>query len=212
MDNLSVIIRNKNEERYIGYAIQSVLDNFDKPEIIVVDNNSTDSSMGIVNTFDFEDIKTYNIDSYTPGKSLNYGVTKCSNDYVLILSAHSQIMNCKFDKIKMCLDDYCVVGGKQIPIWNGKKISRRYVWSNFIDKDDINLFSKNENRYFLHNAFAFYKKETLIKYPFDETLSGKEDRYWVNDMIGTGMKSYYDSDTICHHHYTDNGATWKGIG
>ena len=212
MDNLSVIIRNKNEERYIGYAIQSVLDNFDKPEIIVVDNNSTDSSMGIVNTFDFEDIKTYNIDSYTPGKSLNYGVTKCSNDYVLILSAHSQIMNCKFDKIKMCLDDYCVVGGKQIPIWNGKKISRRYVWSNFIDKDDVNLYSKNENRYFLHNAFTFYEKQTLIDYPFDETLSGKEDRYWINERVKEGIKFYYDSETICHHHYTDNGSTWKGVG
>ena len=32
MDNISVIIRNRNEERYIGYAIQSVLDTFDKPE------------------------------------------------------------------------------------------------------------------------------------------------------------------------------------
>ena len=58
MDNISVVIRNRNEERYIGYTIQSVLDTFDKPEIIVVDNNSTDNSMNIVNTFDFHNIKT----------------------------------------------------------------------------------------------------------------------------------------------------------
>jgi glycosyltransferase involved in cell wall biosynthesis len=212
MDNISVIIRNRNEERYIGYAIQSVLDTFDKPEIIVVDNNSTDNSMGIVNTYDFENIKTYNMDSYTPGKSINYGVTKCSNDYVLVLSAHSQIMNCEFGKIKGLLEEHCVVGGKQIPIWNGKKISRRYVWSHFVEKDVINQFSESENRYFLHNAFAFYRKQILIDNPFDETLSGKEDRYWVNDMINKGAKSYYNSDIICHHHYTDNGATWKGIG
>ena len=37
---VSVVVRCRNEERYIGYAIQSVLDTFDKPEIIVVDNNS----------------------------------------------------------------------------------------------------------------------------------------------------------------------------
>ena len=67
-------------------------------------------------------------------------------------------------------------------------------------------------RYFLHNAFAFYRKQILIDNPFDETLSTKEDRYWINDMIERGGKSYYNSDTICHHHYTDNGATWKGIG
>ena len=212
MDNISVIIRNKNEERYIGYAIQSVLDNFQDPEIIVVDNNSTDNSLGIVNTFDFEDIKVYNIDSYTPGKSLNFGISKCSNDYILILSAHTEIVECHWGKIKRHLEDHCVVGCRQIPIWNGKKISRRYMWSNFVDEDVVNYFSENEDRYFLHNAFTFYKKETLIKYPFDEDLSGKEDRYWINDRIKDGMKFYYDSVTTCHHYYTDNGATWKGVG
>ena len=34
----------------------------------------------------------------------------------------------------------------------------------------------------------------------------------VNDRIEEGMDSYYDSVTTCHHHYTSNGATWKGIG
>ena len=212
MDNISVIIRCKNEEQWIGHSIQSVIDNFNNPEIIVVDNNSTDNSMGIVNTFDFENIKTYSIDSYTPGKSLNYGVTKCSNDYVLILSAHSQIMNCEFGKIKGLLDEHCVVGGKQIPVWNGKKISRRYVWSNFEEHDIVNQFSSNEDRYFLHNAFTFYTKQTLIKYPFDENLSGKEDRYWVNDRVKNELTSFYNSKLICNHYYTNNGATWKGVG
>ena len=134
------------------------------------------------------------------------------NNYILILSAHTEIVECHWGKIKRYLEDHCVVGGRQIPIWNGKKISRRYMWSNFVDEDAVNYFSKSEYRYFLHNAFTFYKKETLIKYPFDEDLSGKEDRYWINDRIKDGMKSYYDSATTCHHYYTDNGATWKGIG
>ena len=51
MGNISVIIRNKNEQDYIGFAIQSVIDHFNNPEIIVVDNNSTDDSLEIVNLF-----------------------------------------------------------------------------------------------------------------------------------------------------------------
>ena len=38
-DKFSVIIRTKNEENWIGHCIQSILDNLEKPEIIVIDNN-----------------------------------------------------------------------------------------------------------------------------------------------------------------------------
>jgi len=222
MDNISVIIRCRDEEQYIGHSIQSVIDVFDKPEIIIVDNNSKDDSMSIVKMFkkdkslkngdNYTNIKIYNIDGYSPGASLNFGVDKCSNDYILILSAHSQITQCSFDDVKKVLDEHCVVGGRQIPIYKGKKITPRYVWSNFKKSNYENLFSKSEDRYFLHNAFAFYKKDVLIKYPFDENLIGKEDRYWVNNRIKEGLTSFYDSTLICNHHYTDNGATWKGIG
>ena len=36
IDPVSVIIRTKNEARWIGYAIQSVLNNLNKPEIITM--------------------------------------------------------------------------------------------------------------------------------------------------------------------------------
>ena len=39
MDEISIIIRSKNEERWIGHAIQSVIDNLPNNEIIIVDNN-----------------------------------------------------------------------------------------------------------------------------------------------------------------------------
>ena len=223
MDNISVLIRCRNEERWIGHTIQSVIDSFDKPEIVVVNNNSTDESMSIVNMFkkdkllmddggSYTDINIHNINGYSPGKSLNYGVTKCSNDYILVLSAHCVLFRQNLDRIKKQLENYCVVGGKQIPIYRGKKITPRYVWSNFKSTDEINLFSESENRYFLHNAFAYYKKDILLANPFDENLTSKEERYWVNDMIGRGAESYYSADSKCYHHYTTNGATWKGLG
>ena len=38
---VSVIVRTKNEEKHIGYCIQSLTDFIGKPEIIIVDNEST---------------------------------------------------------------------------------------------------------------------------------------------------------------------------
>ena len=152
MNKVSVIIRCKNEERWIGHSIQSAVDFFDNPEIVIVDDNSTDNSRRVISTFDYLDINIFNIEHYTPGKSLNIGVQNASNDIVCVLSAHCVLTECHFGKIKSYLEDHVAVWGKQIPIWNGKKVGRRYVWSNFKDDDKVNYYCKEENRPFLHNA------------------------------------------------------------
>ena len=140
MDNISVIIRNRNEDAHIGFAIQSCLDHFNKPEIIIVDNNSTDDSL-------------HNV------------------------------------------------------------ISKRYIWSHFTKKRIENMFSIIENRQFLHNAFCFYNRQFLIDNPMPEQYAGKEDRYWAIDMVSKNFKYLYDGKhQTCNHFYTNNGATWKGIG
>ena len=214
---LSVIIRNRNEADYIGFAIQSVLDNFRyvKKEIIIIDNESTDDSLYVASLFnDQVDILTISIskNDYTPGKALNMGFNRASFDTVLVLSAHCQITQVidSFD----WYSEFDVVFGRQVPIYRGKKITPRYVWSNFqLDlTDTVNPYSKLEKRYFLHNAFAFYRREIVLNQPFDEHLSGKEDRYWADTFIKSGGETFYTSDLSCNHFFTSKGATWKGLG
>ena len=50
---ISVVIRNRNEQDYIGFAIQSVVDHLIDYEIIVVDNESTDESLDIVRSVSY---------------------------------------------------------------------------------------------------------------------------------------------------------------
>ena len=45
---INFIIRTKNEERWVGHAIQSVLDRVYRPEILIIDNNSNDKTLKIV--------------------------------------------------------------------------------------------------------------------------------------------------------------------
>ena len=55
---VSVVMRCRNEERYIGYALQSIHDFFGYDvEIIIIDNESTDNSIRVVNTFEYLDIQ-----------------------------------------------------------------------------------------------------------------------------------------------------------
>ncbi len=218
---ISVIIRSKNEERWIGHSIQSVIDTFQNVEIVIIDNGSIDDTLFIVKNFmedpnfknrngSYADIKIFNMKDYTPGKSLNFGISKCKNENIMILSAHCVITNFE-DSIFNKLDEYQCIFGKQIPIWNGKKISRRYIWSHFADTEKINMFSELENRYFFHNAASLFKKEILLKYPFNENLTGKEDRYWINSFVKKNNSFLYTPNFTVHHHYTPNGNTWKGL-
>jgi glycosyltransferase involved in cell wall biosynthesis len=213
MDNISIIIRNRNESEYIGFAIQSCIEKFNKPQIIVVNNNSTDDSLEIVNLFNNRaNIEIIECDNYSPGRSINLGVKKSVNNTILILSAHAQIIDVNLPLIESDLKNHIAVFGKQIPIYRGKKITPRYIWSHFSDEKSINLFSDIENRYFFHNAFSFFKKTTLEKFPFDEKIPGKEDRYWAIDRINEGNEILYNPEYKAFHFYTKNGATWKGIG
>lgn len=213
MEDISIVIRNRNEQDYIGFAIQSCLDHFNKPEIIIVDNNSTDNSLEIANLFiDQTQIKITNIDSYTPGKSINIGAQLASRKTLLVLSAHSQITQVSLPSVESALEKYVAVMGQQNPIYKGKKISKRYIWSHFSDSPEINMFSEIENRFFLHNAFCFYSTQFLKENPMPENYSGKEDRYWAADIISKGYTYYYTPIHQCNHFYTGNGATWKGIG
>ena len=223
-DNLSVIIRTKNEEKFIGNCIQSILDNIFKPEIIIIDNNSTDRTLEIIRYFiqdpylknnnvkNYTNIKIFKINNYTPGKALNLAVKKSSNENILIISAHCELTKFNFKKHTEDLKKYKCIFGNQIPIFFGKKITKRYIWNNFGSIKIENYFSNFENRYFIHNALCFYKKEILIKNPFNENLQGKEDRYWINKMIKKKIKFLYDPALEAKHNYTESGNTWKGIG
>ena len=101
---------------------------------------------------------------------------------------------------------------KKLVKTDGKKISRRYMWSNFGDDSQTNYWCESEDRYFFHNAFSMFRTSYLKKYPFDEHYSGKEDRYWANNQIENGFDIYYDSEQEVKHHYTPGGATWMGTG
>lgn len=213
MDNISIVIRNRDEAEYIGFAIQSCIDFFNKPQIIVMDNCSKDDSLEIVNLFsDRTSIEVETIKDYTPGRSINRAVKKCKHDTVLILSAHCQITKMDLERVKNNLETYKAVFGKQTPIYRGKKISKRYIWSHFGDQSTVNMISEIENRHFFHNAFSFFKREFLLENPMPENVPGKEDRFWAKDIADRGLFYFYDPQLEVNHFFTNKGATWHGIG
>ena len=132
MKEISVIIRNRNEERWIGHCIQSCLENFIAPEIIVVNHKSSDNSIDIAKSFrhdpslkpsikNYCDLKIVNIEDYSPGKALNIGIANATQKYICVLSAHCVIQSIDQDFLSENLKIYPCVFGRQIPVIEVKR-------------------------------------------------------------------------------------------
>ena len=89
MVDVSVIIAVKNESKYIGEALESIASqenlNF---EILVVDDNSTDDTYEIVNSFskDHSKVSVYHSPSKGKVAAFNFGVKKSTGRYVCLFA------------------------------------------------------------------------------------------------------------------------------
>tara|TARA_R110001583_G_scaffold7985_10_gene38936 strand:+ start:25930 stop:26598 length:669 start_codon:yes stop_codon:yes gene_type:complete len=221
---ISFIVRTKNEERWIGHCIQSILNNFGREEsdIIIIDNESTDETLQIVKMFKDCNLKVLTIPKmeYTPGKALNMGLLSASENskYACITSAHCQIKDTDIKSLNNhMLDKKCFgIIGRQIPVYKGRKLKSKYVWENFSThtREPIKNLIENdrENTLFFHNAFSFISLDAWRDHNFCEKISGKEDREWASRMSEIGFHSIYDPNQSCIHHWTHNCATWSGLG
>ena len=98
--NFSIIIPMKNAEQYIGKALTSIKSqNYENMEIIIVDDNSTDSSVQCVNEFCKKHpdvgnkIKILNTKEghRGPGAGRNVGLDIATGDYILFLDADDEL-------------------------------------------------------------------------------------------------------------------------
>ena len=159
------------------------------------------------------DVEVHQIEEYSPGRAINMGVDLAATDLILVLSAHCQLTTFNEESLKACVMAHGACFGHQTPIWRGKKITPRYIWSHFGEERVENMQSEIEDRPFFHNALAFFTRETLIKQKFDESYCGKEDRYWAAARIEAGLRYIYSPSILrANHFWTPNGNTWKGLG
>ena len=94
MNTVSIIIPCRNEEKYIGRCLDSLLAN-DYPnealEIVVVDGMSTDRTRGIVDEYckEYAFIKMTDNPWHIKPKALNIGIESTKSDVVMRIDAHA---------------------------------------------------------------------------------------------------------------------------
>lgn len=196
---VSIIIRTKNEEKWISECLKSIFSqNYTNFEIILVDNESTDKTVEKASLYP---IKLVKIKDFLPGLAINLGIRKSHGEYIVCLSAHC-IPTSKFwleNLVKdLSHDDVAGVYGRQEPL----------PYSSDLDKRDlITIFGLDKKIQikdsFFHNANSAFKRDIWIKIPFDEMVTNIEDRVWGQKVIASGFKIVYEPEASVFH--------WHGV-
>ena len=193
----SIIIRTRNEERWIAACLRSVMEQeYPSFDVILVDNRSSDRTVARARTFD---VRVIDVDEYLPGKALNAGIRASTGEVLVCLSGHCvPTSRAWLGTLVGNLEDESVAGvyGRQQPL----------SYSTPRDKRDLLTIFGLDHRIqrrdsFFHNANSALLRARWEELPFDETVTNIEDRVWGKQMIERGYCLAYEPDASVYHYH-----------
>ncbi len=195
---ISIIIRTKNEERWITPCLMGVFkQDYKDFEVILVDNISTDKTVEKASHFDIKKVVT--CEDFRPGLALNMGIRESKGEYIVCLSGHCIPVNDKWlSNLLKNFDDGEVAGvyGRQEPL----------AFTPDSDKRDLSIIFGLDKRTqkkdsFFHNANSMLLRKLWEENPFDETLANIEDRVWAEKVLHEGYKIVYEPRASVYHYH-----------
>jgi rhamnosyltransferase len=195
---VSIVIRVKNEEFWIRQCLEAIFSQkFIAPEVIIVDNDSTDRTLVLARNFPIHKILT--IKEYLPGKSLNIGIEASTSEYVVLISGHCIPDHDDWanELIKPFeVDNVVGVYGRQMPLNYSSPSDFRDLIITFPEDDRIQTHDP-----FFHNANSAIRKSAWLECPFDSNCTNIEDRLWAAEQQRRGRLIYYSSNARVFHHH-----------
>jgi rhamnosyltransferase len=195
---VSIIVRTKNEERWITSCLQAVYEQDCQDfEVIVVDDRSTDKTVEKAKRFPVKIVETKG--EYFPGNALNAGFRAAKGEYVVCLSAHCIPVNSQWlSNLLENFKDKDVAGvyGRQEPM----------AYSSDFDKRDLLITFGLDRRVqvkdsFFHNANSMVRRDVWEKFPWDDKVVNIEDRLWAEKVLKAGYKIVYEPTASVYHYH-----------
>jgi glycosyltransferase involved in cell wall biosynthesis len=201
---ISVVVRTKNEDRWIGRCLAALRAQEGEPlDIVVVDNASSDNTVKIVNDFG---CRLWSIadENFSHGRSINLGVAEARGDLVAILSGHCiPAHGTWLRRLVLPFANTGVAGvyGRQEPLPDTNDFDKRDLWTAFGVERRVQT-----QDYFFHNANSMIRREVWERVPFNEDLSGVEDREWAKRVLELGYRVIYEpAAPVYHFHGINHG-------
>ena len=208
----SIVIRTKNEERWIGSVLQKLMaQSYKNFEIIIIDSGSTDKTIEIAKRFPIKLFKIPTKDFSYP-YALNYGIKRSSAiRYICIMSAHSLPVSNRWleDGLENFHRFERIVGVYAHP----KALPDGTFWDKVFHNGARFIQNlKNPERRWLVTKRAMgvlgftnslIRKDLWEQRPLNELYgAGGEDEEWARYWLKRGYRAVYDKKfAVYHSHY-----------
>lgn len=225
---LSVIIVNYNVKYFIEqaiYATKNALKNI-AAEIIVVDNNSSDGSVEMLQTKFPEVILIANKDNKGFSTANNQGIKIAKGEYILLLNPDTVVQEDTFEKTLAFMDEHADAGALGVKMLDGKGnflpeskrglptpmvafyktfgLSTLFPKSKIFNRYHLGYLNENETHEVevLAGAFMLLRKTVLDKIGWldEDFFMYGEDIDLSYRVTKAGYKNYYFADTRIIHY------------
>lgn len=173
---LSIIIPIYNAASYLGRCLDSLTEQkYDRMEIIVIDDFSTDNSLQIIEEYQQKDhrIKTFrNVRNYRVGYTRNRGLKEATGEYIWFIDADDWISLEAISDLVICLNtssenvDLLVFGHTEHYGRDNNELSKRLRLPRNLDTGENALvnFLNLTKGFFSYPFLYLYSRELLLKH------------------------------------------------
>jgi len=212
---LSIIIPCRNEKKYIGHCLESIIvSNFpkDQLEVFVVDGMSNDGTRDIVNSYVQAQPFIGLLDNerrITP-IGMNIGIKQSRGRFIMILSSHSEIEPHFIKNNVEALQNHEVdcVGGILVTMPGGASLTAQAISIALSEPFGVgNSYFRTgvkESRYVDTVPFGCYRREVFHRIGlFDEDLVRNQDDELNLRLLKSGGKILLEPGIVSHYYARD---------
>ena len=186
---ISVVIRNKNQEKALEFLLRNLVERYaeDIDEIIVLDNLSVDNSKKVSEKYN---AKFITIEKFSYGGSANVAAESAKNDIVVMFSAHAYPVSPDF--FKLIKEKFI---GREHELAGVRCLHNQNDYKAYINR----LSSKEDyNRAGLIFCGSAFNKKVWIKHPFKSDIITFEDKEWTKRVIENGYLVEFVPAVFCY--------------
>lgn len=204
MPKASVIIRAKNEGKFIGETLDAIqAQRFTDYEVILVDSGSTDDTVEVGRG---HGVRVVHIDprEFTYGRALNFGISSSRGQILVSLSAHATPESDEWLGSLVSGFRYRSVAGvygRHIPRRNASLFELLGMRLSGVTSREFRIQSGSAR---FSNTNGAFRRELWEMAPFDEGLPGAEDIEWARRMQRLGYSIVYEPHAAVYHSHGES--------